>query len=137
MDIDAIIQGGIVWGRGGDKNKDDEFKIKITFTNDKGIPLSSDEDIYWYIEDNGTETSSENNNENEENNTSYAMPSFSLPSIRFFNKVYAEEGDIASGTYDGVDWRITPEGELVYGKQGEHVQYMGIYRLKNHKSRFD
>ena len=32
-------------------NKDDEFTFKITLNNDKGLPLSSDENIYWYKED--------------------------------------------------------------------------------------
>ena len=35
-DIDAIIQGGIVWGRGGDKNKDDEKGKVKTKAKKKG-----------------------------------------------------------------------------------------------------
>ncbi|MBQ6366923.1 MAG: BspA family leucine-rich repeat surface protein [Erysipelotrichaceae bacterium] len=33
-----------------DANKDDEFTFKITLTNEKGLPLSDDEVIYWYLE---------------------------------------------------------------------------------------
>jgi len=29
-------------------NKDDEFTVKITFSNENGTPLSDDENIYWY-----------------------------------------------------------------------------------------
>ena len=34
------------------------------------------------------------------------------------NVVKAAEGDIASGTYDGVSWRITSDGELILGNGG-------------------
>ena len=36
VDIDAIIQGGNVWGRGGDKNKDDEKGKVKTKAKKKG-----------------------------------------------------------------------------------------------------
>ena len=33
-----------------ERNKDDEFTFKVTLTNENGVPLGSDNDIYWYIE---------------------------------------------------------------------------------------
>nr|MBQ4456532.1 BspA family leucine-rich repeat surface protein [Clostridia bacterium] len=32
-----------------DKNKDDEFTFKVTFMNDKGLPLGEDNEIDWYV----------------------------------------------------------------------------------------
>ncbi|MCR5300564.1 MAG: BspA family leucine-rich repeat surface protein, partial [Erysipelotrichaceae bacterium] len=37
-----------------ENNSDDEFYFKVTFTNEKGLPLES-EDIYWYVEGQGEE----------------------------------------------------------------------------------
>ncbi len=36
---------------------------------------------------------------------------------------YAADDDIAGGTYDGVDWRITADGALIIGKEGETQTY--------------
>ena len=35
---------------GTEANADDEFTIKITFTDESGRPISDDTEIYWYIE---------------------------------------------------------------------------------------
>ena len=37
--------------------------------------------------------------------------------------VYAEEGDIDGGVYDGVPWRITSEYELLIGEDGKTYEY--------------
>ena len=42
-----------------------------------------------------------------------------LSKLGIVQDVYAAEGDIASGIYDNVDWRITADGELIIGKEGE------------------
>ncbi|MBQ9036214.1 MAG: BspA family leucine-rich repeat surface protein, partial [Erysipelotrichaceae bacterium] len=34
-----------------ENNKNDKFRFKVTLTNSKGLPLSDDENIYWYVID--------------------------------------------------------------------------------------
>ena len=46
-----------------------------------------------------------------------------LERLGLYTKVYAEEEDIDSGVYDGVDWRITAKGELIIGKEGEVQEF--------------
>lgn len=51
-----------------DANKDDEFTFKITLNNADGMPLGSDEAVYWYIEnpqpsDSGDENADDQNGE--------------------------------------------------------------------------
>ena len=46
-----------------------------------------------------------------------------LFSLSAFQAVFAEDDDIASGNYNGADWRITSEGELIIGDEGE-TQYL-------------
>lgn len=36
---------------------------------------------------------------------------------------YAEEGDLAGGTYDGVPWRVTSDHELVIGEDRQVCSY--------------
>ena len=130
-----------------DNNKDDEFQIKVTFTNEKGIPLSSGEQIEYYIikeasntdttstetpdSNNNTEPVENNNTEDNNDNTSYVLPAFRLPKLRLVNKIYAEEGDIASGTREGLSWRIDKDGNLILGKAGQTQTMSNIYRTSS------
>ena len=50
-------------------NKDDEFTFKVSLSNDKGLPLSDDNQIYWYKTDaNGNIIQDEDDTANDENN---------------------------------------------------------------------
>jgi hypothetical protein len=55
------------------------------------------------------------------------------------NVVKAAEDDIGSGIYRGIDWRLTADGELIFGKDGQTQTMTGSgtgwpYRLGDYKT---
>ena len=101
-----------------EENVKEEFTFKVTFTNEKGLPLDG-ENIYWYIE--GQEGNQPEPQPDPDQGNTGAIDLSDLFSNLFFRKVYAEDGDIASGTYSGISWRITADGVLILGNGGHQT----------------
>ncbi|MBR4462157.1 MAG: BspA family leucine-rich repeat surface protein [Erysipelotrichaceae bacterium] len=96
-----------------DENVKEEFTFKVTFTNEKGLPLDGEE-IYWYIEgQQGNQTEPD-----PDQGDTGAVDLLERMIDRIFRKVDAADGDIASGTYDYISWRITSNWELILGNGG-------------------
>ena len=109
-----------------DANKDDQFTIRVTFNNEKGLPLGEGDSIYWYVlDDNGNpvvpETAADEPADGPTaDESSGPQTKRALKNNGLLGANGSDVDDIASGVASGgVNWRVTADGVLIIGKEGE------------------
>ena len=114
-----------------------EFYFRVTLRNEDGKILSDDDEIYWYVEDNGNTGDGEgkenpgklrsawNSVKNWASETWEDVKNvFTEPLVE---EAYGAEGDQASGQFsNGLTWAITADGKLVIGTEGDLYQTLEI-----------